>query len=64
VTETFDCSGVPEEQRPDIGYGKIWAASMRRTLERLDQLCTGSPAAGAQAQGCTDNPAFDQDASR
>ena len=40
VTETFDCSQVPEDQRVDIANGAIWAQAMARTLERLDVLCT------------------------
>ncbi len=40
VTEIFDCSQVPEDQRADIDYGKIWAESMTRTLEQLDALCS------------------------
>ena len=47
VTEIFDCSRVPEDQRVDIDYGNIWVDSMRRTLERLDQLCTRQPGAAA-----------------
>jgi hypothetical protein len=39
VTEVFDCSRVPADQRPDIDYGRIWVESMARTLERLDALC-------------------------
>ena len=39
VTEIFDCSQVPEDQRVDIGYGNIWVESMAATLERLDALC-------------------------
>jgi len=45
VTETFDCSRVPEDQRVDIDNGNIWVESMHRTLERLDQLCTRQPGA-------------------
>jgi len=40
VTEIFDCSRVPEDQREDIDNGNIWVEDMRRTLERLDRLCT------------------------
>ena len=40
VTEIFDCSRVPEDQRVDIGNGAIWAEDMTKTLERLDALCT------------------------
>jgi hypothetical protein len=39
VTEIFDCSRVPGDQRVDIDYGKIWVESMAATLERLDTLC-------------------------
>lgn len=39
VTEIFDCSQAPEDQRVDIDYGKIWVESMAATLERLDALC-------------------------
>ena len=39
VTEIFDCSRVPEDQRVDIDDGKIWVESMAATLERLDALC-------------------------
>jgi len=39
VTEIFDCSRVPEDERVDIDDGNIWIASMHQTLERLDQLC-------------------------
>jgi len=41
VTEIFDCSGAPEEERVDIDDGKIWVESMAETLERLDRACTG-----------------------
>lgn len=40
VTETFDCSRVPEDQRADIDNGNIWVEGMHQTLERLDQLVT------------------------
>lgn len=43
VTEIFDCSRVPEDERVDIGNGNIWIESMNRTLERLDGLCTRQP---------------------
>jgi len=41
VTEIFDCSRVPENQRVDIDNGNIWVESMHRTLEWLNQLCGG-----------------------
>jgi hypothetical protein len=47
VTEIFDCSRVPEDERADIDNGNIWVESMARTLERLDELCTSQPGAAA-----------------
>jgi len=41
VTEIYDCSRVPEDERLGMDDGKIWAESMARTLERLDALCSG-----------------------
>jgi hypothetical protein len=41
VTEIFDCSRVPEDQRVDIDYGRIWVENMAATLERPDALCAG-----------------------
>lgn len=40
VTETFDCSRWPEDERAGIEDGRIWIDAMTRTLERLDDLCT------------------------
>ncbi len=40
VTEIFDCSQVPADQREDIDNGNIWVEGMHQTLERLDALCT------------------------
>jgi hypothetical protein len=39
VTEIYDCSRAPEEERVGMDNGKIWAESMAKTLERLDALC-------------------------
>jgi uncharacterized protein YndB with AHSA1/START domain len=39
VTETYDCSGSPEEVRKAVDNGRVWLAGMTKTLERLDQLC-------------------------
>jgi len=47
VTEVFDCSRVPEDERVDIDNGSIWVESMNRTLERLDGLCARQPGAAA-----------------
>ena len=49
VTEIFDCSRVPEDERADISHGAIWVESMNRTLERLDGLCTRPPGTAAGA---------------
>jgi hypothetical protein len=45
VSEIYDCSRVPEEERAQMDNGNVWAESMARTLERLEALCTrlGSP---------------------
>jgi len=39
VTEIYDCSRAPEEQRAGMDDGKVWLEAMARTLERLDALC-------------------------
>jgi len=39
VTEIYDCSQVPEDERAVMDNGNIWAESMAKTLERLDALC-------------------------
>ena len=49
VTEIFDCSQVPEDQRADIDHGNIWVEGMHQTLERLDQLCTSQPRAATRS---------------
>jgi hypothetical protein len=40
VTEIYDCSRAPEEDRAEMDNGNIWAEAMAETLERLDALCT------------------------
>jgi hypothetical protein len=40
VTEIYDCSRAPEEERAEMDNGNIWAEAMAETLERLDGLCT------------------------
>jgi hypothetical protein len=49
VTEIFDCSQVPEDQRADIDNGNIWVEGMHQTLEQLDQLSTSQPRADTQS---------------
>jgi uncharacterized protein YndB with AHSA1/START domain len=39
VTETYDCSGSPEQVRQAVDNGNGWIEAMTKTLERLDQLC-------------------------
>jgi RNA polymerase sigma factor (sigma-70 family) len=40
VTETYDCSQAPEDERASMDGGRVWVKSMTETLERLDVLCT------------------------
>jgi hypothetical protein len=40
VTEIYDCSRVPREERAAMHNGTIWIKSMTETLERLDALCS------------------------
>jgi hypothetical protein len=39
VTEIYDCSRAPEDERAGMDNGKVWLDAMARTLERLDALC-------------------------
>jgi hypothetical protein len=40
VTEIYDCSKAPEEERAQMDNGRVWAEAMAETLERLDALST------------------------
>lgn len=40
VTEIYDCSRAPEDERRGMDNGNVWVESMTRTLDRLDALCT------------------------
>jgi hypothetical protein len=40
VTEIYDCSRAPEDERRAMADGKVWIESMTETLERLDKLST------------------------
>jgi hypothetical protein len=40
VTEIYDCSRAPEEERVGMDNGKVWVSAMAQTLDRLDSLCT------------------------
>jgi uncharacterized protein YndB with AHSA1/START domain len=39
VTEIYDCSRAPEDERAEMDNGNVWIESMTKTLERLDSLC-------------------------
>jgi uncharacterized protein YndB with AHSA1/START domain len=39
VTETFDCSRWPAEDRAFIEEGRTWIEAMTNTLEKIDTLC-------------------------
>ncbi|MGI8448852.1 MAG: hypothetical protein ACR2MP_17080, partial [Streptosporangiaceae bacterium] len=39
VTEIYDCSRAPEDERLGMDNGNVWVESMANTLERLDALC-------------------------
>jgi hypothetical protein len=40
VTETYDCSPAPREEQANMDDGRVWVASMARTLARLAELST------------------------
>lgn len=40
VTEIYDCSRVPEDERAQMDDGKVWIEAMTETLKRLDALCS------------------------
>ena len=39
VTEIYDCSRAPEEERAGMDNGNVWVPAMAQTLERLDSVC-------------------------
>ncbi|HWG61798.1 MAG TPA: hypothetical protein VG253_08810 [Streptosporangiaceae bacterium] len=39
MTQIYDCSRAPEEERAGVDNGNVWAGAMAETLERLDALC-------------------------
>ena len=41
VTETYDCSRAPEEERAGMNDGQVWRSAMAATLERLERACAG-----------------------
>lgn len=42
VTESYDCSRAPLDERIGMEDGKVWLDAMAATLERLDDLCRTS----------------------
>jgi len=40
VTEIYDCSRAPADERDSMDGGRVWLEAMTATLERLDQACT------------------------
>jgi RNA polymerase sigma-70 factor, ECF subfamily len=51
VTEIYDCSRAPAEERAGMDNGRVWIGSMTETLERLDALCTRSGPYDAETLG-------------
>lgn len=41
VTELYDCSRAPEDERAGMENGAVWIEAMADSLERLDKICTG-----------------------
>jgi uncharacterized protein YndB with AHSA1/START domain len=39
VTEIYDCSRAPQEEREDMDNGRVWMESMTSTLKKLESLC-------------------------
>lgn len=39
VTESYDCSLVPTDDRIAMDDGRMWIAAMTATLQRLDDIC-------------------------
>jgi uncharacterized protein YndB with AHSA1/START domain len=39
VTETYDCSRAPQEEREEMDNGSIWLEGMTSTLKKLEALC-------------------------
>jgi uncharacterized protein YndB with AHSA1/START domain len=41
VTETYDCSRAPAQERAEMRNGELWREGMVASLERLRSLCEG-----------------------
>lgn len=42
VTELYDCSAAPADERAGMDDGRVWIDAMAETLQRLDELSTRS----------------------
>jgi hypothetical protein len=40
VTEIFNCARWPKDEREKMENGKIWVDAMRKTLAKLDEVCS------------------------
>ncbi len=40
VTETYDCTRVPQWFQEQMEYGEVWRGAISETLELLDKVCT------------------------
>lgn len=47
VTESYDCSSAPADERASMRDGQVWLDAMTETLRRLESLCTTPDRAGA-----------------
>jgi hypothetical protein len=59
VTETFDCSRAPKALRQAVNGGQNWIDGMTRTLELLNDLCTGDSGAAETDGAANDGAATD-----
>jgi hypothetical protein len=48
VTELYDCSRAPQEEREDMDNGRIWMEAMTSTLQKLEALCQRQAAPSIQ----------------
>lgn len=49
VTETYDCSRAPEDERIGMQDGAVWTEAMTDSLQRLAKICTGRPLTSVSA---------------
>jgi hypothetical protein len=51
VTEIYDCSRAPLEERETMDNGRVWLESMTSTLNNLEALCQRRAAPGSPETG-------------